>query len=429
MKTRSMIRLDAALGLPLCALAFLLSLPRRLGRRPAEPRPVRRILATKFLGLGSILLATPLLRRLAEAHPGARITFLTLEPNAELVRRLDHVDDIVIVPRSGLFRLLLSVPRMLLALRRERFDLAIDLEFYSRLSNLVTWGSGARRRIGFFVRARWRGSLLTDPVYFNPTLPYSEAVLALLRPLDVAPPERRLPSPPRLSAAEQAAATTRLVTLGVPEEGTLVVVNVKASDLCVERRWPGDRYARLVERFDDEIATVDRFLFIGAPSETGAVQEVLEGISPEVLPHCLDLSGRTNLIELVVLLRRAALLVTNDSGPMHLAASLDLPTVSFFGPETPALYGPRGDNHLIFYTGHWCSPCLSVYNAKIAMCHGENECMRRIDIDSVVARTAVFCRERVGLSPGRALQSRRDRSNDRAGEREGDRSDERDRKR
>ncbi len=404
-----MIRLDAVLGLPLCLVAFALGLPRRLlarrrlpGRRP-EDGPVRRILVVKFLGMGSILLATPLLRRLAAAHPDARITFLTLESNGELVRRLDWVDDIVVVPKSGILRLLASVPRLLLALRRERFDLAVDLEFYSRLSNLVSWGSGARRRLGFFVRARWRGSLLTDPVYFNPTLPYADAVLALLRPLGVEPPAAPRPSPPRATPDERAAAAQRLVTLGVPEEGTLVVVNVNASDLCVERRWPGERFARLVERFPAEVAAVDRFVFIGAPSETSVVQSVLDGVAPAALPTCLDLSGRTSLLELMVLLERSALLVTNDSGPMHLAAALGVPTVSFFGPETPTLYGPRGDDHLVFYEGHWCSPCLSVYNAKIAMCHGQNECMRRIQLDDVVARSARFCRERVGLAPPRPV--------------------------
>jgi len=397
-KTRSLIRLDLIIGLPLCTLAFLVSLPLRpFRRRPATP--VRRILVIKFLGLGSVLLATPLLRRLRETWPDARITFLTFAPNAELVRRLDCVDDVLVVRRTGLFTLLFSVPTLLLALRRERFDLALDLEFYSRLSNLVSWASGARQRLGFFVRARWRGSLLTDPVYFNPTLPYGRAVLALLKPLglDEATPERLVA--PEVTPLENAAARARLTELGVPASGAVVIVNVNASDLCDERRWPGERYARLVDRFRGEIARVDAFVFIGAPGECAAVRQVIDLVGPAARALCIDVSGRTNLVELIVLLQGAVLLVTNDSGPLHLAAALRIPTVSLYGPETPALYGPVGENHLIFYAGHWCSPCLSVYNAKIAMCHGENECMRRITLDEVVQRTAVFARERVGLVP------------------------------
>ncbi len=403
MRTRTLIRADLLIGLPLCVVAFVAGLPLRALRRARRPlrreQPVRRILVIKFLGLGSVLLATPLLRRLHEAWPDARITFLTFPSNAELVARLSCVDEVIVVPRHSLAGVLFSVPAVLWRLRRRRLDLVLDLEFYSRLSNLVSWASGARRRVGFFVRARWRGSLLTDPVYFNPTLPFGRAVLALLKPLGVEGGDSTRLVAPQVSAGEAAEARLRLAELGVPSEGGIVVVNVNASDLCEERRWPGERYARLVERFNADVATVERFVFIGAAPEAAAVRSVLAQVSEDCRPLCLDLSGRTNLVELIVLLQRAALVVTNDSGPVHLAAALGVPTVSLYGPETPALYGPVGGEHLVFYSGHWCSPCLSVYNAKIAMCHGENECMRRITLAEVIERTAVFARERVGLAP------------------------------
>lgn len=393
-----MIAIDAWLGLPLCALLSVLRWPLRKSK--PEVGRVQRILVTKFIGMGSVILATPFLRRLNQTYPSAKITFLTLSSNAGLCRRLPGVDEVIEVRHGqGLFALLRSVPGLLLTLRRRKFDLAFDLEFYSRLSNLVSWGSGARRRIGFFVRARWRGSMLTDPVYFNSTLPYGEAVMAQLRPLGIAPGSADQLTRPQLSASEAEQSWARLLTMGLPPRGTFVVVNVNSSDLCDERRWPGERFAELIERFQDEICQVDRFVFIGLASESGMVNDVLSAVDPAVLPRCLDLSGRTTLTELLVLLSHSALLVTNDSGPLHLAAALQVPTVSLFGPENPGFYGPVGDCHLVFYANHWCSPCLSVFNAKIAMCGGENECMRRITVDQVVTDTARFCREKVGLAP------------------------------
>jgi lipopolysaccharide heptosyltransferase II len=398
MKMRAMIRIDALLGLPLCAMLSLLRLPWRWHHEPA--RDVRRILVIKFIGMGSVVLATPLLRRLRETYPEARITFLTFSSNADFCSRLPGVDDVIGVRcTEGLAALLRSAPGLMLRLRRSRFDVALDLEFYSRLSNLVSWGSGARRRIGFFVRSRWRGSMLTDPVYFNHTLPYGDAVMAQLRPLGIDPGPASPLMSPKVTDAEDESAWARLITLGVPTQGTIVVLNVNSSDLCPERRWSGDRFAELVSRFEREISRVDRFVFIGLESERPIVRSVLADIDPDALPRCLDLSGRTDLLELLVLLKHSALVVTNDSGPLHLAAALGVPTVSLFGPENPGLYGPVGDSHLVFYSNHWCSPCLSVYNAKIAMCGGENECMRRIEVDDVVTRTAKFCRERVGLAP------------------------------
>jgi ADP-heptose:LPS heptosyltransferase len=267
---------------------------------------------------------------------------------------------------------------------------------------VFSWAIGARRRIGFFVRARWRGSLLTDAIYFNSTLPFGQAVMALLRPLGPqaaadAETECTQLEVPAVTEDEATASWRRLIAQGMPALGTFVVVNVNASDLCVERRWPADRFASLVNRFGSEISPVDRYVFIGSGSETDVVAEVMLHLDPSVRSRSVDLAGRTSLSDLVVLLSRSSLVITNDSGPLHLAAALDVPSVSFFGPETPKLYGPVGDQHLVFYSGHWCSPCLSVYNAKIAMCAGENECMRRIGLDDVIARTATFCRDRLGM--------------------------------
>ena len=161
-------------------------------------------------------------------------------------------------------------------------------------------------------------------------------------------------------------------------------------------------------------------LLSGSPAESILTSQIFNSVSPATRPHVIDLPSlfsspktrdpgpktlsappASSLSLLKALIARCSLMVTNDTGPRHIAAALGVPTVSLFGPETPALYGPVGDNHLVFYSGHWCSPCLSVYNAKIAMCHGENECMRRITLDEVVQRTAVFARERVGLAPPR----------------------------
>jgi ADP-heptose:LPS heptosyltransferase len=89
------------------------------------------------------------------------------------------------------------------------------------------------------------------------------------------------------------------------------------------------------------------------------------------------------------LLRAAALLVTNDSGPLHLADALGTPTVSFFGPETPTLYGPRGPRNTVLYRAIDCSPCISIYNAKTVRCmRSAPECLSGITVDEALAAVA-----------------------------------------
>ena len=102
-------------------------------------------------------------------------------------------------------------------------------------------------------------------------------------------------------------------------------------------------------------------------------------------PNLIDLCGVIGLEQLVLLLQRSHLFIGNDSGPLHLAAAAGIPTVSFFGPETPALYGPRGGAHTVLYKGIPCSPCLNVYNSKDNSSCRNNVCMKSIGVDEAWA--------------------------------------------
>jgi len=90
--------------------------------------------------------------------------------------------------------------------------------------------------------------------------------------------------------------------------------------------------------------------------------------------------------ELLPFLRGCDLFITNDSGPLHMAALVGTPTVSFFGPETPEFYGPLGDSETtaVFYKHLYCSPCLSAYNVKTPVCGGDNRCLQAITVDEVL---------------------------------------------
>ena len=115
----------------------------------------------------------------------------------------------------------------------------------------------------------------------------------------------------------------------------------------------------------------------------------------------LNVAGKFSLEELCGLLTKSELLITNDSGPLHIAEALAVPTISFFGPETPLLYGPTGDTHVVFYKGIYCSPCLNVHNQKKAPCNGNNVCMQLISPDDVFASTKMLLQGKQVSSPFR----------------------------
>jgi ADP-heptose:LPS heptosyltransferase len=88
----------------------------------------------------------------------------------------------------------------------------------------------------------------------------------------------------------------------------------------------------------------------------------------------------------MLLFHRASLLVTNDGGPVHFASMTPIPSIVFYGPETPKLYGPLDDKSSIFHTNLSCSPCLTAYNHRNSPCDGDNICLKAIKPEAVVEK-------------------------------------------
>ena len=102
-------------------------------------------------------------------------------------------------------------------------------------------------------------------------------------------------------------------------------------------------------------------------------------------PYCISLTGYTNSIrELMIIFHLASLLITNDGGPGHFAVMTPVPTIIFYGPETPTLYGTLDEKTIIFYVPLSCSPCLTAYNHRNSPCNGDNLCLKYIHPDQVV---------------------------------------------
>jgi ADP-heptose:LPS heptosyltransferase len=148
-------------------------------------------------------------------------------------------------------------------------------------------------------------------------------------------------------------------------------------------------------------------VLIGAREEKKYTRAVAQAIDSPRSIH--DLSGTLNLIELAGLIKHAAFFISNDSGPMHLAAALQKPVIGFYGPETPKRFGPLCDERLIFYLGLPCSPCMSVDNAKTVNCTNHRRCMLDLTESMVISRLQYFIDERE-LLPRRAYQLPRQKS-------------------
>lgn len=378
--------MDRHLGSLLCSWFSLVNRLDRWGRRPSEePLQLQKILVMKYFGMGSLILASPMVRAFKRQYPNARVDLLTIEQNRALTEILPIFDQVYTVDTRNLLSVMRTMAGVLRRIRHEKYDLVVDAEFFSRLSSLVSYFVKARYSAGFYLPEIWRGNFLTHPVHFNYYRHAILAFMALAKRLGAESADYDL-EPLVISEHVQGLVRDKLSKLGVHSAYSLVCVNVNTGPLSPERRWPEEHFVKLIRSILYEFPRV-AIILIGAPSDVPVVNTVYNLISLEDRPRVFNVAGSFNLQELCGLLRRSELLITNDSGPLHIAEALAVPTLSFFGPETPLLYGPTGDGHVVFYEGIYCSPCLNVHNQKKAPCNGNNVCLKLIAPEDVFAST------------------------------------------
>lgn len=352
---------------------LLIALLRGLRFRGPAALPLespQKILLIKFWGMGSIILLEPALRLLRERYPHARIEFLTLTQNRELFALLQPIARVHTLDFARPLRFLLCAVQVCAQLRRQNFDIILDAEFFANFSALLARLAAPRKLLGFSRAQGYKRYLL------DATIPFHDHEHAAQNFLRLVAAATNTPIPrfdhrvfPRVSLPQRA-----------PIGENYVVVNVNASALALERRWPPQHFAQLakwlLQRYESKL------ILIGDKAERAYTQQIAEAIAAPM--RVRNLAGTMHLRELAEVIDHAALFISNDSGPLHLAAALQKPVVGFYGPETPQRFGALCEQRLIFYLGLACSPCMSVDNAKSVHCTNHLRCMRELQVAQVV---------------------------------------------
>ena len=393
--TRKLQIIDRLVGVPLCAS---LTLVRRLtGGRfvPERVEVPRKVLFVKLAEQGSTVLAYPAISRAIQLVGRENVFFLVFEENRFILDAMGLIPpkNVITIRHKQPFELAWQALRALWRVRRERLDAAVDLEFFSRGSAVLTFLSGARQRVGFhtfFGDGPYRGDLMTHRLSYNPYLHTSQIFLLMVAALEQPVPRSgklSVPVPqiekwvpdfePAAGEQDQVRSLLQRET-GNDGEPQIVLLNPNASDLLPLRKWPADRYVSLALRLLDAFPDISIGL-TGAPDEAGPIEVMVQEIGS---PRCFSLAGKTTLRQLLVLYTLSELLITNDSGPAHFAAMTQVHTLTLFGPETPALFGARTPRAITIWQGLACSPCVNAFNNRQSSCTN-NVCMQKITVDRV----------------------------------------------
>lgn len=373
MSIHLMRRIDFWIGLPLTwILTRLTARPCCLNDDRVISAPPRRVICSKFLGMGSIVLSLPLLKLLKDS--GVKIVFWSFEANAELLVLSGYADNILTI-RSSLIQFLPSLWKSWREARRFRAEVFLDLEPTANFSALLAWASGAKIRAGFMTGKPNRERLLTHRIALNPGehMVKNYFSLAHLLGFNIKEAATSLPEPPAILVCSFPSRSLR----------RHVVININSSDLSKQRMWQDSNWLVLCLHLLQYTSL--ELIFPGSHSEHDHVESLLSQLNHH--ERARNLAGRTSFIDLARLLQSAQFVISVDSGIMHLAAWMRAPLIALFGPETPTLYGPRSPNAIILSAGLFCSPCLQMAREKLTHCR-DNQCMAQITPQMVLEACA-----------------------------------------
>jgi lipopolysaccharide heptosyltransferase II len=384
--------IDRFVGVPLCGLFSLLH---HLHQPAPLTEPPRRVLVILLSEMGSLVLGQAMFARLKEKYPDAAIHVLLYARSREVLDLLGIIpqENVLTVNDRSLKQFGRDCFNVLRAMRALNFDVVIDCELFARASSIFSYLSGARVRVGFHRYTQeglYRGSFINRPVLYNPYKHIAQQFLALVEAIESGTvpvgKESVIPRPgppPMLSFPEtelQQVAAQLHADFPAIKDKSLVLVYPSGGILPI-RAWPLENYRRLCAELLNAGHAVG---IIGLPEDKSLGQDIMAHCRSA---HCVDLTGYTKSIRhLLALFQHASLLITNDGGPGQFAAITPMPTIILFGPETPALYGSLAKNVFCFHLPLPCSPCLTAYNHRLSPCDGDNQCLKRITPEQVLAR-------------------------------------------
>ena len=330
--------------------------------------------------MGSIIQSTSLLMTLKTNFPDAQLIYVTSFKNHYLLKSFPFVDKILTVNDKTIFNLLPSMVKTVSDLWIRKVDVFINLEIYSYFSTLFTVSCFPKYKIGFYRKeSRIQLGVYSKMIFFNTKAPVNTIYLQAAKLLKCNSIVTELYNYRYLFENDSAFLNNKLEKLMDPSK-EYIIVNPNASDLRIERRWDSSNYIEMINRtieyFPDKL-----IVLIGSSEETDYVENIFQAIDKKFHSKTINTAGKLSITELIALIQKSSLMITNDTGPMHIAFALNKKTIALFGPCSPYEYGNR-QNVFFVYKNIYCSPC--VHHFSISPCNGDNQCMKLITREEVI---------------------------------------------
>lgn len=340
----------------------------------------KRILVIRTDRIGDVLISTPVLKVLRQYYPMSYIAMMVSPYTEEIVKGNPFIDEVILLDKDGLHHGLWGTLKAVAGLKRKKFDLVIILHPTFR-THLICFLADIKERIGYDCKAPY---FLTKALSHHKQEGAKHEVeynFDLLKPLGITEEARELYMPIQKSSEDFV--EDFLCQAGITQTDCLIAINPAAS--CVSKRWPVARFAEVADRLT---ASYNAKIVIVADASHQDISRQLMRIA-----RCkpIDFSGKLSLSQLASLFKRCALVISNDSGPVHLAVAVGTAVISIFGRNQPGLgplrWGPLGDSSVVVHKKTDCLPCLA------HACESQFKCLEAITVEEVLGHVQRLLRE------------------------------------
>lgn len=344
------------------------------------------ILIVKLSAIGDVVHTLPALNAIRRHYPDARITWLIEEAAAPLVVGHEALDRVIVSRRKTWMKRIASSPGAVLAevrgflrqLRDTEYDVILDFQGLLKSGILVALARG-RRKIGF---GRGMQHQECSYIFLNEPVPAVDMeihalvrYLKMLEPLGISENEEISYNIP-VSESDRQWASRVLEDAGRGKGTGVAALNPAAK--WETKLWLPERFAALADAITDRYGMP--VLFTGGSEDRSDIDK----ITSLMKNSAVNLAGKTSLTRLAALYEGVAVVVTTDTGPMHIAAAVNAPVVALFGPTAPWRTGPFGNNNRVLRGMPDCSPCFKRSCDTV-------ECMAQIGVDDVLGAVEELC--------------------------------------
>ena len=384
MNRKHKLLIDRIVGYALCVFlrfpAFVLErILQRQHEMPPRDQP-KKIVVAKYLGIGSIIQATPMLKGIKKKYPDAELIFISLKSNRTLLLSYEFVDDILCVDDASIIKIATTSLRVIVDLIFRKIDIFIDLEVHSTYGSLMCLLSCSKNRLGFSIQDRdYKAFMYTHLIYLNTSFAIRECYSQIGQLVGMDPSaDNREPICPNLTDTDFEVTRKQIEMIFDFQHKGIIVLNPNASDLRYERRWSRESFAVVASYFARRGYAL---ALVGAPSERDYVDGIVELLGKDT-ERVRNVAGTFTLLEFFAFLKQCKLVVTNDSGVMNMAMTMPIPQLLLAGPVNPEQYFIPNEFRTYIYYQTYCSPCT--HYIDMPPCAGDNVCMQQIQPNVVI---------------------------------------------